>query len=136
MIATFPPRAIYDEAEYEAVQAQVDRLVDHGKLSPAEQEYLDLLGTLIWAYEQRTEPAAAYELRGVALIRGLMELHDLKQKDLIPIFKTKSIVSAVLNGKRKLTVEHIGILATFFCVSHGLFFEPEPNTASPVSSRP
>ena len=30
----------------------------------------------------------------------------LQQKDLVPIFKTESIVSAILNGKRKFTVEH------------------------------
>ena len=60
---------------------------------------------------------------GIELLKGLMELHGLKQLDLVPIFKTKSIVSAVLNGKRQLTVEHINKLAGFFKVSHELFFE-------------
>jgi len=41
----------------------------------------------------------------------------------VPIFKTKSIVSAVLNGKRQLTTEHIDKLAAFFRLPHGLFFE-------------
>jgi HTH-type transcriptional regulator/antitoxin HigA len=53
-----------------------------------------------------------------------MEVHGLKQKDLAPIFKTRSIVSAVLNGKRALAAEHINLLAAFFHLPHELFFEP------------
>ena len=124
LLLDFLPRVIKTETDYSAVQEQVDRLVDQGELSPAEQDYLDLLGTLIWEYEARTEVETEYELRGIELLRGLIELHELKQLDLIPIFKTKSIVSSVLNGKRQLTVDHINKLALFFNVPHDLFFEP------------
>ena len=124
LLNEFVPRPIKSTADYLAVQDEVDRLLDKSDLSPDEQDYLDLLGALIMDYEERTEDEADYELRGVELIKGLMELHDLKQKDLVPIFKTKSIVSAVLNGKRQLTIEHINKLSAFFHVPHGLFFEP------------
>ena len=124
LMLDFLPRPIKTEAEFEAVQREVDRLLDKSELSPDEQDYLDLLGTLIMDYEERTEDETQYELRGVELIKGLMELHDLKQKDLVPIFKTKSIVSAVLNGKRQLTAEHINKLSAFFHLPHELFFEP------------
>lgn len=124
LMTAFSPRVIHNDAEYEVIQEKVDHLVDQPDLTLAEQEYLDLLGTLIWEYEQRTENAANYELRGIPLVKGLMELHELKQQDLVPIFKTKSIASAVLNGKRNLTVEHIHKLAAFFRIPHGLFFEP------------
>ena len=130
LIVKFLPRVIHNEDEYITVQTQVDRLVDRTDLTSAEQEYLDLLGTLIWEYEQRTESSADYELRGVTLLRGLIELHELKQQDLVPIFKTKSIVSAVLNGKRQLTTENINQLAAFFHLPHGLFFEPLQMQAS------
>lgn len=124
LLTTFLPRVIHDETTYQAIQTQVDQMIDQGELTPAEQEYLDLLGTLIWEYEQRTEARANYELRGVALLRGLIELHELKQQDLVPVFKTKSIVSEVLHGKRRLTVEQISKLAAFFRLPHGFFFEP------------
>lgn len=129
LVTTFLPRVIHDESTYHAVQTQVDRLVDKMELTAAEEEYLDLLGTLLWEYEQRTEQRAQYELRGVALLQGLMELHMLKQQDLVPIFKTKSIVSAVLNRKRQLTVEHIDKLAAFFHLPHSLFFESIAETS-------
>jgi HTH-type transcriptional regulator / antitoxin HigA len=124
LLMTYLPGPIKTEADYAATQAEVDRLVDQEDLSPAEQDYLDLLGTLIWAYEARTEEKTQYDLRGVALLKGLMELYDLKQKDLLPIFKTRSIVSAILRGKRRLTADHINQVATFFQLPHTLFFEP------------
>jgi len=62
----------------------------------------------------------------------LLALHNLKQRDLLPIFKTKSIVSAVLNGKRQLTVAQINGLAAFFNVPHALFFEPILLASLPV----
>lgn len=128
LLLTFLPRPIKTEADYLLTQAEIDRLIDQSELSAAEQDYLDLLGTLIWEYESHTEDKTEYGLRGVALLKGLMELHNLKQRDLLPIFKTKSIVSAVLNGKRKLTAEHINQLAFFFKLPHGLFFDTVPTT--------
>ena len=124
LLLAFQPRTIQTEDEYKHVQREIDRLIDQDDLSPAEQEYLDLLGTLLCAYEEQVEDNTAYTLRGVALVQGLLELHGLKQKDLEPIFKTKSIASAVLSGQRRLTVEQINRLATFFQLPHSLFFEP------------
>lgn len=124
LLLAFLPHRIKNKADFTAVQKEIDRLIDKDDLSTAEQDYLDLLGTPIWEYETRTEPKVNYELRGVDLVKGLMELHGLKQKDLLPIFKTKSITSAVLSGQRKLTAEHINRLAAFFHIPHALFFEP------------
>ena len=51
----------------------------------------------------------------------LMEQHNLKQVDMIDIFKSQSIVSDILNGKRNLTVEHIRGLVKRFGVSADVF---------------
>jgi HTH-type transcriptional regulator/antitoxin HigA len=50
-----------------------------------------------------------------------MAANDLKQKDLVDIFGTSSIVSEVLHGKRQLTTEHIRRLSERFHVSPELF---------------
>lgn len=81
---------------------------------------------LIERYDEENEVYPT--LRGVALIRALLNQSGLKQKELLPIFKTESIVSAVLNGYRKLTVEHIEGLATFFQLPYYLFFETDATT--------
>jgi len=51
-----------------------------------------------------------------------MEANGLRQKDMVDIFGTASIISEVLNGKRKFTTEHIRRLSRRFQVSPELFF--------------
>lgn len=123
LIANFPPRPITNDESYWATQDRIDALLDKGNLTIDEQDYLTVLGMMVERYESDQEPDIT--LRGIRLIRALMEEQGLKQRDLVaPIFKTDSIVSAVLNGKRQLTVEHINKLATFFNLPHAWFFEP------------
>jgi antitoxin component HigA of HigAB toxin-antitoxin module len=52
----------------------------------------------------------------------LMDQPGLKQKDLIDVFGTPSIVSEVMNGKRDLNKAHIERLSKRFHVSPELFF--------------
>ncbi len=123
LIAEFPPRPIINDEQYWATQERIDALLDKGNLTVDEQDYLTALGMMVERYESEHEPDIT--LRGTHLIRALMEEQGLKQRDLVaPIFKTDSIASAVLNGKRQLTVEHINKLAAFFDLPHAWFFEP------------
>lgn len=120
LLQAFPPRPIKTEEEMLAAQVVIDSLIDRGELTPDEQDYLNLLGTLVYEYEQTQEPIP--DIYGVDLLKVLIEEQDLRQKDLVPIFKTESIVSAVLKGQRNLTVHHIQGLAEFFQISPAAFF--------------
>ncbi len=51
-----------------------------------------------------------------------MGQHGLKQKDLVDVFGTPSIVSEGLSGKRELNKDHIKRLSKRFHVSPELFF--------------
>ncbi|GET44361.1 helix-turn-helix domain-containing protein [Microseira wollei] len=121
LLKTFPPRPINSEEELLATQKVIDSLIDRNELTPDEQDYLNVLGTLVYEYEQKHETIP--DIFGVELLQALIDEFDLRQKDLVPIFKTESIVSAVLNGQRQLTVEHIRKLADFFQISPAAFFE-------------
>lgn len=125
LLQQFPPRTINNELELEATVAVIDGLIDLPELSPEESDYLNVLGTLVFEYEQRTEPIA--DIYGVELLKVLITERQLRQKDLVPIFKTESIVSDILNGKRQLTLRHIQELAQFFNLSPGVFLPQEPN---------
>ncbi|WYL93189.1 MAG: transcriptional regulator [Gloeotrichia echinulata IR180] len=127
LLISFPPRSIKSEEDLEKTQAVVDNLLDKGKLTESEEDYLNLLGILIHEYEEQQDLVP--DIYGVELLKVLMVELNLKQKDLVPIFKTESIVSDVLKGKRKLTVEHIQNLAEFFHISPAVFFavNPSPN---------
>jgi plasmid maintenance system antidote protein VapI len=58
----------------------------------------------------------------IEVLKTLMDANDLRQKDLVPIFGTESIVSEVLHQKRALTVNHIIGLSQRFNVSPAVFF--------------
>lgn len=129
LLAEFPPHPISTDAQYEATVAQIDALIDKGELTLDEQDYLTALGMMVERFEEKRE--ADIELRGIALVRALMEEQGLRQRDLVqPIFKTDSIASAVLHGKRGLTVEHIDKLALYFQLPHTLFFEAPAHSNS------
>ncbi len=108
-----------------ATQEVINALIDRGDLTSDEKDYLDLLGTLVYEYEE--EHVQIPSLYGVDLLKALIEESNLRQKDLVSIFKTESIVSEVLSGQRKLTVEHIQKLADFFHISPAAFFESSTN---------
>jgi HTH-type transcriptional regulator / antitoxin HigA len=87
--------------------------------TPAERELADLLTLLVEAFEDKH-----YSLKRATPLESLTELmqaNGMKQKDLVGIFGTPSIISEVLSGKRKLTVEHIMKLSKRFNVSPELF---------------
>ncbi len=120
LLQKFPPRPIKSEKDLFATQAVIDTLLDSGDMTPEEQEYINLLSILVYDYEEKS--VLIPDLYGVELLKALIQELGLKQKDLVPIFKTESIISAILNGQRKLTVEHIEKLADFFHISPSAFF--------------
>jgi HTH-type transcriptional regulator / antitoxin HigA len=113
------PHIIRTEAENEHYIGVLERLDAQPHPTPAQQELAGLLTLLIEDFEARhyaLKPASPIEH-----IVELMEANDLKQKDLVDIFGTPSIVSEVLNGKRHLTTDHIRQLSERFHVSPELF---------------
>ena len=120
LLVSFSPPPIKSEEDLEKVQDIVDKLLDKEKRTEDEEDYLYLLAMLIEEYEEKQDLIP--DIYGVELIKALMVELDLKQKDLIPIFKTESIVSDVLNGKRKMTAEHIQKSAEMFHLSPAVFF--------------
>jgi HTH-type transcriptional regulator / antitoxin HigA len=119
LLQKFPPRTITNDQQLEATQEVIDSLLDRAELTLEESDYLNVLGTLVFDYEQKNEIIA--DIYGVELLKVLIVERNLLQKDLIPVFKTESIVSDILNEKRRLTVRHIQELAQFFNLSPAVF---------------
>jgi HTH-type transcriptional regulator/antitoxin HigA len=79
----------------------------------------ELLTLLIEDFEEKRD---ALEMSSpVEVLNRLMVANKLKQKDLLDVFATPSIVSEVLHGKRQLTTEHIRRLSRRFNVSPEVF---------------
>jgi len=53
----------------------------------------------------------------------------MPQKDLLGVFGSKSIVSEILSGKRRFTLDHVARLGAFFGVPAGVFIDSpdQPN---------
>jgi HTH-type transcriptional regulator/antitoxin HigA len=115
------PAVIRSEAENERHIAILEELDRKGnRLRAAERRMADLLTLLIEDFEEKH-----YALKAsspVDVLNELMLANNLKQKDLLDVFGTPSIVSEVLHGKRQLTTEHIRRLSKRFHVSPEIFF--------------
>jgi HTH-type transcriptional regulator/antitoxin HigA len=113
------PHIIRTEAENEHYIRVLESLCASPHPSAAQKELVELLTLLIEDFEERhyaLKPASPIEH-----LQELMNVNDLKQKDLVDIFGTPSIVSEVLNGKRHLTTDHIRRLSHRFHVTPELF---------------
>jgi HTH-type transcriptional regulator / antitoxin HigA len=121
LLAKIPPRVIRSAEQNEEYIAALYELEQrHRRWTEAERELADLLTLLIEDFEEKN-----YQLPKASplqVIAFLMEQHGLKQKDLVDVFGTPSIVSEVMNGKRELNKEQIRRLSERFDVSPELFF--------------
>ena len=122
IITTFPPRPITCEAELIATKNRIDSIVIRSNLTQDDdRDYLNVLGTLVYDYEQKHEPMPV--LKGIVLLKALMVEDNIQAKDLVDIFESESWVSEVMNGKRELTAGQIQKLAKFFPLSPVAFLE-------------
>jgi len=119
LLARALPSVIHSEKENERYLATLEELDQKGKLSSAEQRLAELLTLLIEDFEEKTY--ALKPAKPVEILNELIEANSLKQKDLVDVFGTPSIVSEVLSGKRGLTIEHIKRLSRRFHVSPEVF---------------
>jgi HTH-type transcriptional regulator/antitoxin HigA len=94
-------RLIKNEEDYDTALSRIEQLMD-AKPGSAEMDELELLTALVEMYEERHFPIDPPD--PIEAVRFRMEQLGLAQKDLVPFIGTKSKVSEVLNGKRKLTL--------------------------------
>ena len=121
LLAQTLPHVIHSEEENEHfLKLLLDLEHRSDEWTPAESKLAELLTLLIEEFEEKN-----YQLKAASPIDVLVELMDvnnLKQRDLVGIFATESIVSEILSGKRSLTVDHIKRLSERFHVSPEVFF--------------
>jgi len=97
-------KPIKTEADYEAALERIMTLMD-AELDSPEGDELDIMGTLIEAYEAKH--FTVNKPNPIEAIRFCMEQYGLKDKDLVPYIGRTGRVSEVLNYHRKLTLPMI-----------------------------
>lgn len=97
-------KLITTEKEYDKALERLSEIFDSKPNTKLGQE-ADFLALLIEQYEEVNHPIESPD--PIVAIRIRMEELEMKQKDLVGIIGSKSIVSEVLNKKRTLTVNMI-----------------------------
>jgi HTH-type transcriptional regulator/antitoxin HigA len=112
------PRVIETDAENERLIAELEVLDSLPKMTAAQKALAELLTVLIEQFEHRYDVGHAAP---VDALKQLMEDRGLRQRDLIPIFGSSSVVSDVVQGKREISKQHARGLAEYFSVPVSLF---------------
>ena len=121
LIADTPPKVIRTEEENRGYLEKLEEMTRRWeKLSEPERELYATLALLVEDFEKRTYTIP--EASPAEVIQELLNTHGLRQKDLVGIFPTESVVSEVLSGRRALRVEHIKRLSKRFHISPAVFF--------------
>lgn len=97
-------KPIRTEEDYRAALAEIEPLMDAAPGSP-EEDRLEVLSTLVWAYEQEHYPVD--KPNPIAAIEYYIESRGLTRKDLEPYLGSPSRVSEVMNKRRALSKEMI-----------------------------
>jgi len=128
----FAPRPIASEDELEPTERRIWQLLAVDQRSFTQEVYLSVLTSMVAAWED--EHVTIPRLETQQLANELLNERGLRQKDLVPIFGTESIVSEVLSGKRRLQLDHVTGLAEFFHVPVAVFFPRDPQRKSTSGS--
>ena len=112
LLSSTLPGVIDSLDEYNRVEKIFNDLFDKNR-SPEEDRLFALLANLLEDYEKRTLPPIE-KSTPLETLKFLMEENNLRQSDLADVFKTQSVVSEVLSGKREITKNQARALSEKF----------------------
>lgn len=97
-------RPIKTELDYQNALKEIEQLLDVEPNS-VECDHLDILATLIEAYEQKHYPIEAPD--AISAIFYYLEARGLSEHDLVDYIGTREQVTAILNKQQPLTLDNI-----------------------------
>jgi HTH-type transcriptional regulator/antitoxin HigA len=100
-------KPIRTERDYEAALERITALMD-ARPGTEEGDELDILATLVEAYEERHHPIEAPD--PVEAIRFRMEQQGYSRNDLAKVLRSAPRASEVMNRKRALSMEMVRAL--------------------------
>lgn len=105
-------RQLTTKADYKKALDRVNILIlmDTPRSDEIQNELI-LLSYLIEEYEEQYYPLP--DASPIGVVRFMMEMKGIKQKDLIPILGTKGNVSKILSGAAKIQLEMLDPLSQF-----------------------
>ena len=122
LVREFPLRPIRSKRELGRAMKIAGHLATYheGTLSPGEQDYLDAITVFIEEYQRRYS-ADMPEVTPLAMLKHLMEEHDMNISDLGRVIGSQSNASLILSGKRAISKRVMRLLSRQFAVDPAVF---------------
>ena len=120
-------KPIRSEADYQSALDEVNRLWG-AKAGTPEGDRLDVVATLIDAYESAHEPIDPPD--PIEAIRFRMEQQGLNRRDLETLLGSRARVAEILNRKRALSISMIRRLREGLGISAEVLIRPIRKTAA------
>lgn len=120
-------KPIKSDSDYEAAVAEIERLMDAKPGSP-EEDRLDVLATLVAAYDQEHFPIEAPD--PISAIECQMDQMGLALDDVAPLFGGLKEAREVLGGRRPLTLPMIRALHDKLKIPADVLIQPMPAVAA------
>jgi antitoxin component HigA of HigAB toxin-antitoxin module len=115
------PRPIHDRVELDNATELIDAMAGHD-LNAEQEDYLDLLSSLVADYEESTSSVRMKKLSPVDALKYLLQENGFNASQLAVLLGVdRSLGAKIVRGKRKLTAEHISKLVKRFAVRAELF---------------
>ena len=114
-------KPIRTETDYEAALEEIERLWGAAYGSP-EGDQLDVLGTLIEAYEERHHPIPPPD--PIEAILHHLKSQNLSRRDLEPYLGSRTRVSEILSRKRPLSLDMMRKLQSGLGISAEVLIQP------------
>ena len=116
-------KPIKTESDYSAALVEIERLME-ADLNTPEGDKLDVLATLVEAYEEKHYPIGPPD--PIEAILHQMESRDLTRKDLEAYLGSRARVSEILNRKRSMSLQMIRRLQDGLGIAAEILIRPYP----------
>jgi antitoxin component HigA of HigAB toxin-antitoxin module len=120
LIAMFPLRPIYDRVDADNATEIVDAMAGQ-ELTSDQEDYLDVLSTLLDELESRNELARISPNKPLANLRRLIVGRQMNASDPGRVLGNRALGSKILRGERRLGLNHITRLMKHFAVDATAF---------------
>jgi HTH-type transcriptional regulator/antitoxin HigA len=114
-------RPIRTEADHQAALAEIASLMNASAGTP-EGDRLDILATLVEAYEAEHTPVASPD--PIEAILFMMDQKQLSRRELEPAIGSRARVAEVLNRRRALTLPMIRALGRLLDIPADVLIQP------------
>jgi HTH-type transcriptional regulator / antitoxin HigA len=118
LLVEYQPKAIENDEENQRAIQVASNLEHQATRTPAEEEFLKLLLTLICQFEAVQYPVPTHS--SLSMLHHLVEAREISATELAPVLGSLEIAEAILAGTQPIAPSQAEALANFFGVDLSL----------------